>query len=107
MNIWLIIVIILLFLILRSDTTEDYRRVSTRLRHKNRVRQGPKRRSKRGSKKIGQRSPKRHAILNKQNNVTSIQNVPPTQQSGEIDCVQINCPSHFGKDIVCWKCLER
>jgi hypothetical protein len=23
------------------------------------------------------------------------------------DCVQVNCPSTFEKDIVCWKCKER
>jgi hypothetical protein len=23
------------------------------------------------------------------------------------DCVQVNCPPTFGKDVVCWKCKER
>ncbi len=23
------------------------------------------------------------------------------------DCAQVDCPSSFGKDIVCWKCKER
>jgi hypothetical protein len=26
---------------------------------------------------------------------------------GVTDCVQVNCPDTFGKDVVCWKCKER
>lgn len=30
-----------------------------------------------------------------------------TRVNGVIDCAQIPCPSTFGKDVVCWKCVER
>jgi hypothetical protein len=30
-----------------------------------------------------------------------------TRVNGITDCAQIPCPSTFGKDVVCWKCVER
>jgi len=30
-----------------------------------------------------------------------------TSSTGITDCAQITCPSTFGKDVVCWKCVER
>jgi len=30
-----------------------------------------------------------------------------TSSNGITDCAQIPCPSTFGKDVICWKCVER
>jgi hypothetical protein len=30
-----------------------------------------------------------------------------THSNGITDCAQIPCPSTFGKDVICWKCVER
>jgi hypothetical protein len=30
-----------------------------------------------------------------------------THSTGITDCAQIPCPSTFGKDVICWKCVER
>ena len=30
-----------------------------------------------------------------------------SKTAGITDCAQVPCPSTFGKDIVCWKCVRR
>lgn len=49
---------------------------------------------------------KTYVQLNKKTN-KEIARFTSGQTMGITDCAQVNCPSTFGKDVVCWVCKER
>jgi hypothetical protein len=63
-----------------------------------------------GGTKLPRRVPKGKTYVYLNNNGTEIARKKAgqsTRSNGITDCAQIPCPSTFGKDVVCWKCVER